>query len=134
MTGSEIRKWREDNNISGAELARLLGCHTTTIYRWEIENCRPSKAYMKKLLSVVNKSFVEVEAPTDRNIYFPWPEQGGIDICCTKINNGTTPLYTVRTEFAANMLCQILNTVHEKYTVDPFYWRLAFSVILKEKL
>lgn len=46
FTGIELKKWREAQGVSAADLAERISCDTTTIYRYESGKLKPNPDVM----------------------------------------------------------------------------------------
>lgn len=46
FSGSDLKKWRETQGISAADLAERISCDTTTIYRYESGKLKPNPDVM----------------------------------------------------------------------------------------
>lgn len=46
FAGSDLKKWRESQGISAADLAERISCDTTTIYRYESGKLKPNPDIM----------------------------------------------------------------------------------------
>lgn len=46
FSGSDLKKWREAQGISAADLAERISCDTTTIYRYESGKLKPNPDVM----------------------------------------------------------------------------------------
>lgn len=49
FTGNDLRKWREAQQISAADLAERISCDTTTIYRYESGKIKPNPDVMYEM-------------------------------------------------------------------------------------
>lgn len=49
FTGKDLRKWRESQQISAADLAERISCDATTIYRYESGKLKPNPDVMYEL-------------------------------------------------------------------------------------
>lgn len=46
---TRIRAWREEAQLSQAELAGILGVHYTAVWQWENAKCSPSVARLEAI-------------------------------------------------------------------------------------
>lgn len=53
-----LRRWRQDNDISFAELAQLLRVSTTTLQKWE-GGARPNEKNMEKLKRLTGDGYFD---------------------------------------------------------------------------
>lgn len=49
FTGNDLRKWREAQQISAADLAERISCDATTIYRYESGKIKPNPDVMYEM-------------------------------------------------------------------------------------
>ena len=49
FTGNDLRKWREAQQISAADLAERISCDATTIYRYESGKIKPNPDVMYEI-------------------------------------------------------------------------------------
>lgn len=49
FTGNDLRKWRETQGMSAADLAERISCDTTTIYRYESGKIKPNPDVMYEI-------------------------------------------------------------------------------------
>ena len=49
FTGNDLRKWREMQQISAADLAERISCDATTIYRYESGKIKPNPDVMYEI-------------------------------------------------------------------------------------
>lgn len=49
FTGNDLRKWREAQRISAADLAERISCDATTIYRYESGKIKPNPDVMYEM-------------------------------------------------------------------------------------
>lgn len=49
FTGNDLRKWREAQQISAADLAERISCDATTIYRYESGKIKPNPDIMYEI-------------------------------------------------------------------------------------
>lgn len=49
FTGNDLRKWREAQEISAADLAERISCDATTIYRYESGKLKPNPDVMYEI-------------------------------------------------------------------------------------
>ena len=49
FAGSDLKKWRESQGISAADLAEQISCDTTTIYRYESGKLKPDPDTMYEI-------------------------------------------------------------------------------------
>lgn len=49
FTGNDLRKWREAQKISAADLAERISCDATTIYRYESGKIKPNPDVMYEM-------------------------------------------------------------------------------------
>lgn len=55
MTGKEFRKWRRNLEISQQEVAKIIGCTTSAICRWEKEEFD----FLPSMQEKINKFYEE---------------------------------------------------------------------------
>ena len=58
--GEIIQKYRKEHDLSGREMARILGCHHSTLYRIECGESRPNVHIMRKLSTLTGIDFDEL--------------------------------------------------------------------------
>lgn len=46
FAGSDLKKWRESQGMSAADLAERISCDTTTLYRYESGKLKPNPDIM----------------------------------------------------------------------------------------
>jgi len=60
FTGTDLRKWRESQQISAADLAERISCDTTTIYRYESGKMKPNPDVMWEICDALGDTGVWV--------------------------------------------------------------------------
>lgn len=68
MSGLIIKKFRERNNYSQKELAKILDVSVRTIARWEQNNTKPNSDELKRLATLLSVTEDEILSDTDINI------------------------------------------------------------------
>lgn len=69
FAGSDLKKWREAQGISAADLAERISCDTTTIYRYESGKLKPSPDVMFEICEALGDvdrwtTWMRTEFPT----------------------------------------------------------------------
>ncbi len=69
FAGSDLKKWRESQGISAADLAERISCDTTTIYRYESGKLKPNPDIMFQICEALGDvdrwtSWMRTEFPT----------------------------------------------------------------------
>jgi DNA-binding transcriptional regulator YiaG len=62
----EFRRWRDQNKLSRARLAGLMGVSSTSIQNWETGNAVPSPRYQERLAELMKDPAVVAAAPARR--------------------------------------------------------------------
>lgn len=60
FTGTDLRKWRESQRISAADLAERISCDTTTIYRYESGKMKPNPDVMWEICDALGDTGIWV--------------------------------------------------------------------------
>ncbi len=60
FTGSDLRKWRETQQISAADLAERISCSSETIYRYESGKLKPNPDVMWEICEALGDTGVWV--------------------------------------------------------------------------
>ena len=58
FAGIDLKKWRESQKISAADLAERISCDATTIYRYESGKIRPDPDVMYELCDALGDTDV----------------------------------------------------------------------------
>lgn len=69
FSGIDLKKWRETQGISAADLAERISCDTTTIYRYESGKLKPNPDVMFQICEALGDidrwtSWMRTEYPT----------------------------------------------------------------------
>ena len=69
FAGSDLKKWRESQGMSAADLAERISCDTTTLYRYESGKLKPNPDVMFQICEAVGDidrwtSWMRTEYPT----------------------------------------------------------------------
>lgn len=69
FAGSDLKKWREEQGISAADLAERISCDTTTIYRYENGKLKPNPDVMFEICEALGDidrwtTWMRTEFPT----------------------------------------------------------------------
>lgn len=69
FAGSDLKKWRESQGISAADLAERISCDTTTLYRYESGKLKPNPDVMFQICEALGDidrwtSWMRTEYPT----------------------------------------------------------------------
>lgn len=62
----EFRRWRDQNKLSRARLAGLMGVSSTSIQNWETGNAVPSRRYQERLAELMKDPTAVAAAPVRR--------------------------------------------------------------------
>ena len=71
VTGTTIRRLREDRRMTQAELAETLGVSSKTVSKWETAKCLPDITLLQPLAQALGISVIELmngEHITNRNV------------------------------------------------------------------
>ncbi len=68
MSGLIIKKFRERNNYSQKELAKILDVSVRTIARWEQNNTKPNSDELKRLATLLSVTEDEILSDKDTEI------------------------------------------------------------------
>lgn len=69
FAGSDLKKWRESQGMSAADLAERISCDTTTLYRYESGKLKPNPDVMFQICEALGDidrwtSWMRTEYPT----------------------------------------------------------------------
>lgn len=69
FTGMDLKKWREAQGISAADLAERISCDVTTVYRYENGKLKPNPDVMYEICTVLGDpdkwtTWMRTEYPT----------------------------------------------------------------------
>ena len=69
FTGLDLKKWREAQGISAADLAERISCDTTTVYRYESGKLKPNPDVMYEICAALGDpdkwtTWMRTEYPT----------------------------------------------------------------------
>ena len=69
FSGRDLKKWREEQGMSAADLAERISCDSTTIYRYESGKLKPSPDVMFEICEVLGDvdrwtTWMRTEFPT----------------------------------------------------------------------
>lgn len=69
FTGIDMKRWRESQNMSAADLAERISCDTTTVYRYESGKLKPNPDVMYEICVVLGDpdkwtTWMRTEYPT----------------------------------------------------------------------
>ena len=83
FSGIDLKKWRDEQKISAADLAERISCDTTTIYRYESGKIKPDPDTMYELCNALGDvdvwtTWMRTEYP--RSYGRVHPETSGLNI------------------------------------------------------
>lgn len=82
FAGSDLKKWRESQGMSAADLAERISCDTTTLYRYESGKLKPNPDVMFQICEALGDidrwtSWMRTEYPTSYVGSISHPGRGG---------------------------------------------------------
>ena len=102
MSGLIIKKFRERNNYSQKELAKILDVSVRTIARWEQNNTKPNSDELKRLATLLSVTEDEILNDTDINISSEQSNQDLIAKISDSVDNLVTGQETINASLTSN--------------------------------
>ena len=102
MSGLIIKKFRERNNYSQKELAKILDVSVRTIARWEQNNTKPNSDELKRLATLLSVTEDEILNDTDINISSEQSNRDLIAKISDSVDNLVTGQETINASLTSN--------------------------------
>lgn len=102
MSGLIIKKFRERNNYSQKELAKILDVSVRTIARWEQNNTKPNSDELKRLATLLSVTEDEILSDTDINISSEQSNQDLIAKISDSVDNLVSGQETINESLTSN--------------------------------